>query len=184
MGIPEGVTMEITMIEMNKHVCPGVTPEGHLVFMWVRFAGNKSGLVSAGRPVLSITGVVGPKRNGDAHGPSGQICGTPVEKFHHGWDAVTLEHFYTVWDRWHLNDLKPGTPLQMEYLRQVTPPYNRNREKMSYYDWASGILDAAGLNPDGPDKFGSRWHYEELPAEVVGFLVGLEPSQVPYPWDE
>lgn len=68
---------------------------------------------------LSITGTVGPKRNGDAVGGSGQINmefsgkdkryhKPPEVEFAAGWDADTWRKFLDVWDEWHLNDMRAG----------------------------------------------------------------------------
>lgn len=62
---------------------------------------------------LSISGVEGPKRNGDCRGACGQIVMhlkdevqniTPAE----GWTREAIAHFFDVWDRWHLNDCRAG----------------------------------------------------------------------------
>lgn len=65
---------------------------------------------NAGR--LSITGVEGPKANGDAIGGCGQIemhmgdYETDRWTFAPGWDADTLARFLSVWSDWHLNDMR------------------------------------------------------------------------------
>ena len=58
--------------------------------------------------ILSICGVIGPKRNGNAKGSSGQCIdeirnGDPVS----GWDRKMLNYFCDIWNDWHLNDLRP-----------------------------------------------------------------------------
>lgn len=83
-----------------------------------------------------------------------------------------------VWRRWHLNDLKAGSPAQMEYLRGHDAELEALRgsvsPKMDHYTAATKILTYAGLNPDPgylhngtPYKYGSAWLKEELPPEVV-----------------
>lgn len=57
--------------------------------------------------VLHITGVVGPRSNGDCYS-AGQCYdemrgGTPNE----GWTADSLYYLLDTWQRWHLNDMKP-----------------------------------------------------------------------------
>lgn len=57
--------------------------------------------------VLHITGVVGPRKNGDAYS-AGQCYdtmrgGTPNE----GWTADSLYYLLDMWQRWHMNDVKP-----------------------------------------------------------------------------
>jgi hypothetical protein len=83
----------------------------------------------------------------------------------------TVQRIKAIWERWHLNDLKAGSPNQEEYLRrhpvQITYPE-------SHYDKTCGILKEAGLNPDvaylhngKPYEYGSSWLTEELPQEVI-----------------
>jgi hypothetical protein len=58
---------------------------------------------------LSITGVEGPFKNGDAKGGCGQIVDhLEIGDFAEGWDAEKLEQFRQIWERWHLNDMRPG----------------------------------------------------------------------------
>ena len=57
--------------------------------------------------ILSITGVVGPTRNGNAKGSFGQCVdeirqGTPTEN----WTYEMLQKFCDIWDLWHLNDMR------------------------------------------------------------------------------
>lgn len=57
--------------------------------------------------ILSIIGVVGPTRNGDAKGSCGQCIdeirqGTPTEN----WTDEMLQKFCDIWNLWHLNDMR------------------------------------------------------------------------------
>jgi hypothetical protein len=67
-----------------------------------------------------------------------------------------------VWKRWHLNDARPGTPAQMEYLR--AHPHRS-------YDDAVRALDDAGLLVDNGYRYGTAWLVEELPAEIVAEIA-------------
>lgn len=59
---------------------------------------------------LSITGVEGPTRDGNARGSSGQCVpsSTNFTAYSPGWSAALVDHFAQVWDRWHLNDMRSG----------------------------------------------------------------------------
>ena len=76
---------------------------------------------------LSISGVIGPKSNGNARGGCGQIdmefmhrnaadndtrYSDPIKpgsiEFAKGWNRETWLDFLGIWDRWHLNDMRPG----------------------------------------------------------------------------
>lgn len=61
---------------------------------------------------LSITGVVGPLRSGNALGGCGQIedeiRDAEFNRFAPGWDHALVKRFVEAWDRWHLNDMRAG----------------------------------------------------------------------------
>lgn len=64
---------------------------------------------------LSISGVIGPVSNGGATGSCGQCVdeireGTPID----GWDREMLNKLCDIWDRWHLNDMRPCCKHQRE----------------------------------------------------------------------
>lgn len=64
---------------------------------------------------LSITGVEGPKENGDARGSCGQILDhLAVNTFAPGWDAGLVERFRRTWADWHLNDMRAGCEHQRQ----------------------------------------------------------------------
>jgi hypothetical protein len=94
---------------------------------------------------LSISGVEGPKRNGDALGSCGQIDmhlreAQDTITLAPGWDKATLARFFDVWKHWHLNDMKAGTPAQEAELDKHTPaPYPK-----SHYEWALETLHKVG----------------------------------------
>ena len=71
---------------------------------------------------LSITGVVGPTRGGDAYGSCGQIVDTEILDFAPGWDAELLARFYEVWHRWHLNDMRVGARIPRVAARDYRNP--------------------------------------------------------------
>lgn len=98
---------------------------------------------------LSITGVDGPKTNGDAVGSCGQIdmsLDLTALRRHKGWDRPMLAKLRDVWKRWHLNGMTAGSPAQEAWLRDnpVTAVYPESH----YEKAASAALAAVGLNPD------------------------------------
>jgi len=138
---------------------------------------------------LSITGVEGPKANGNAAGSSGQIFMTAVPTFKDfapGWNAEKLAQFAAIWEDWHLNDMSAGSPAQTAFLKAnpVTWKYPG-----SHYDSASHALQSAGLNPDPdylrngkPYKYGSAWLSRDVPADVIQFLQSLPDATVQPAW--
>lgn len=141
---------------------------------------------------LSISGVIGPKRNGDCAGSCGQFIMSFKEYDHRGhctlsditaapgWDAETIRRFFDTWDRWRLNDMKAGSKAQEDYLRAhpVVAVYPE-----SHYEKASKALADAGLNPDADGyKYGHAWKREEVPADVLEFLHSLPDTDKQPAW--
>lgn len=127
---------------------------------------------------LSIMGVIGPTRNGDAQ-CCGQIQDTireyiadgayvPAE----GWTQALAMDFVEIWNRWHLNRMNAGTPAQMGILRAAGLPRN--------YETACNTLRRVGMLEvmrDGkPYRYGQAWIFEEVPAYVIAFLDSLPDS--------
>lgn len=134
---------------MKKILNPGTTPEGWPVFVTIEWDGKR----------LSITGVEGPLRNGDARGCCGQIdLSDLVTKYN--WVSRLME----VWERWHLNDLRAGTPEQEAFLREH-PARN--------YDEACDTLKNAGLYDVNGYRYGQAWLFEEVPDDVIQWLFSL-----------
>lgn len=95
---------------------------------------------------LSITGVIGPKSNGDADGGCGQISMefehrnpahndkryshliTPKEiTFAPGWTADKWLDLLDIWETWHLNDMQAGCE------HQTGPEWDTRRELSIYH---------------------------------------------------
>lgn len=133
---------------------------------------------------LSITGVEGPLPSGNCAGSAGQIDMdydtaearadlTPAP----GWTAELIDRFFDVWDRWHLNDMRAGSPRQRAWLAEhpVKSVYPQ-----SHYVEAGERLARVGLNPDTeylhdgkPYTYGSAWLSEDVPQDVIDFLAAL-----------
>lgn len=140
---------------------------------------------------LSFVGVIGPDRHGHARGGAGQIIIEFKEYDHRGhmtldaiipaprWTPALIRQFFDAWDRWHVNNMKAGTPAQERYLRDnpIEAVYPE-----SHYDKASAALAAAGLNPDNGYKYGSAWLSEDVPEDVLTFLCGLPDTDKTPAW--
>lgn len=134
---------------------------------------------------LSIYGVIGPKSNGNAFGAAGQIHEeldrvVPAK----GWDAESVKKFQKVWERWHLNDLRAGSPKQMRFLESLAA-----NGKPVDYENAVKAMKEAGIYEDvdfihegKPYRYGSAWLKEEVPAEVLEWLQSLPESAVKPAW--
>jgi hypothetical protein len=137
---------------------------------------------------LSITGVEGPLRNGDAKGSCGQIVmhEWSITEYAPGWDAGLMQKFREVWGRWHLNDMKAGSPAQEKYLREHPVVFAYPE---SHYTKACVALTVAGLHPDPgylhdgkPYLYGHRWLHEDVPDEVLAWLLLLPDTDITPAW--
>ncbi len=130
----------------------------------------------AGR--LCITGVEAPLRNGDCKGACGQIVMHEwhISDYAPRWNAELVARFREVWERWHLNDMRAGSPAQESFIRtwKVSNSYS--------YERACAALKAANLYDDNGYTYGSAWKTEEIPAEVADFLSLLPETDVTPAW--
>lgn len=72
-----------------------------------------------------------------------------------------------VWRRWHLNDMKAGSPAQEQWLRDNPIDRAEYAYPKSRYEVVSAKLAAVGLNPDQGYNYGSAWKLEELPPDIL-----------------
>lgn len=163
------------MPNFNKVIRVGKGPCGN-VFVKVKFNDGR----------LSITGVEGPKANGDARGGCGQIVMSDWEiseyapSFNRGVELQLRE----VWNNWHLNDMQAGSPAQTAYLKA-----NPVSDRLDYYTKACEALAAANLNPDPnylkdnkPYRYGSAWLRVDVPEDVLSWLQSLPDTDVTPAW--
>ena len=211
-----------------------------MVFVTVKWDGRK----------LSISGVEGPKRNGDAFGSCGQIADHLL-----GYEAaelVDIARLRSIWLEYHLNDMQAGCEHQQrmgwghEEIEVIsygltTAAYQmreaaldellaafvesrpvelgeKERALLALTDWfkdryalpdedspLAGCYELkkreanrsgwvkANEHPDGvlckpcPEcgyRYGTGWHYKEVPDEALEFLAALPDYSAIYPWKE
>lgn len=150
------------MAPFSRSALVGHLPAIGPVFAFVKYDGTR----------LSITGVEGPKADGNCRGGCGQISlSTEVQAA----PGVDLPRLRRAWEEWHLNDMRAGSPAQQAHLKA-----HPITDRLNYYDAACASLAAAGLNPDPghlidgkPYRYGSRWLAEPVPEDVLQFLAAL-----------
>lgn len=131
---------------------------------------------------LSISGVIGPNKYGNAKGGCGQIemefdhldktqndaryeKPIPVSdlRFAKGWGRVNWYRFLDVWNKWHLNDMK-STCEHQEILGWT-------------YDTHKGQKC-----PDCGYEIGTEWKRREVPRDVIAFLELLPETDITPNW--
>ena len=137
---------------------------------------------------LSISGVEGPKSNGNAIGSCGQIIMSDfgILEYATGWSPELENEFRAIWEKWHLNDMQAGSPSQSKWIDEN--PLDTKYPK-SHFTVYSEALSSAGLNPDPnyihngkPYKFGSSWLHVDVPVGVISFLSDLPDTDKKPAW--
>lgn len=162
------------MTVIDKVVRIGRGPYGS-VFCKIQF--NKDG-----KEKLSISGVEGPKKNGNAKGSCGQIDMHPwgIIEYATGWDRGLETKFRAVWKKYHLNDMQAGTPAQTEVVERRKPEYPGYPK--SHYEWALEVLKEEGLDIDNGYKYGSKWLRIDVSEDAIKFLQSLPNTDVTPAW--
>lgn len=165
-------------IESFRKVLMLGTHENGRVFVRVEWNGTR----------LSVSGVVGPKANGDCRGSAGQCIDSLRDEiaFDPQWSRETANELVELWDRWHLNDMRAGSPAQEAHLRggnYITG--ERPMFAVDRFDWTKEELRRAGLNPDpnhNDYRYGSAWLSEDVPDDVLERFKAFPESSVACPW--
>lgn len=103
----------------------------------------------------------------------GQIVDEAADYFP---DDAKVQLIRELWRRWHLNDMRSGSPAQVAELARHTFEYWMG----SHFNWARNVLTAAGLEPDQsyvhngkPYEYGAAWLCEEVTPEDVARIESL-----------
>ncbi|UTU09882.1 hypothetical protein CcrRB23_gp515 [Caulobacter phage RB23] len=164
-------------------------PKGFDVFVDVTWTGER----------LTLSGVIGPKANGNSWGGCGQIIDSLERKafleFAPSWHYDSaLTGLVQAWTRWHLNDLRAGSPAQEKHLRHYQAKLNIEQAMTAgahHLDATRAELARVGLEPDPHHRhgvgskaysYGSGWLKEEVPTHVLDFLRNLPAPIKQSPW--
>lgn len=146
-------------MEINKAVNPGK------VEVWQGRNANYFCCIKFSEGKLSITGVVGPRKSGNAYS-CGQTRDEVIKVYNKGWNEDLYKKFQKTWDEWHLNYMRPGC----EHQRM------RGWEKDGYDKHPSQPCPVCGY------KFGSAWKKVEIPQDVLDFLLSLPDTKITPAW--
>lgn len=143
------------MQDFKKIIRLGETKDGN-VFCRIKWQNGK----------LSISGVIGPKKNGDATGSAGQIDMdlTPDDftSFAPTFDAGEVEQFLAIWKQYHLNDMQAGC----EHQREA--------------GWTH--RDVGHACPVCGYRYGSAWLHKDIPEHVQEYLYNLPDTDKEPAW--
>lgn len=150
-----------------------------------------------GKMRLSISGVVGPKANGDAVGSCGQISEELTSEYFtpaNGWDRGMVDVLLRLWEDWHLNDMRAGCEHQRAdgwNERRIDPSkpahtYGKHFEGQRSSTWNLWGWIRPSEHPEGlmtapcPEcgyGYGTSWLYEEVPVEVLETLKSFPETE-------
>ena len=91
---------------------------------------------------------------------AGQCCDTIAAWFP---DDKKAARMVEVWKRWHLNDIRAGSPKQEIFIAGL----KANPEFHYQYEKVCELLRVAGLYNDAGYVYGSAWVVEELPEPII-----------------
>ena len=79
-----------------------------------------------------------------------------------------VKKIVSIWSQYHLNDLTPGSPKQMDYLKSLKNQsygdlYTWQRTKLTEVDL---LIDKSFLHNGKPYEYGSAWLKTEIPENV------------------
>lgn len=80
--------------------------------------------------------------------------------------------FKLIWERWHLNDMRAGDPVQEAAVREWRVDHPRYE-----YDEVCMYLAEQGLLIHDGYRYGTKWLKEEVPAEVLNFIFNTMPGE-------
>ena len=109
---------------------------------------------------LSICGNIWNPRETDIY-CGGQCYDTIAEFFPHN---KKVKRIIEVWKKYHLNDMKAGTPKQEAFIEQWR---KENNVTGWAYEEICEALKAAGIYEDNEYKYGSSWLFEEIPVNII-----------------
>lgn len=121
---------------------------------------------------LSITGVEGPSRGGNALGSCGQIEMHLKEHIEEitpapGWSHALIREFLSAWDRWHLNDMRAGC----EHQRRGWD--TRKEVLLVSYKWSKKYYEMRKMVEDGKAPVEEYREYKSITEDLVQVIFGM-----------
>lgn len=149
---------------------------------------------------LSLSGVVGALSSGNCLGSAGQMQDSLKDlkrKPAKGWTPEMIDRLVDLWEKWHLNDMRPNCQHQTgpgwDASKQVTIYHFRLTPTVSKMQKDNADASMAALREGKPVQWDAdtlklqalehkaTWHEQELPAELAPFY---EPNGPQYEGDQ
>lgn len=154
---------------------------------------------------LSISGVIGPSRGGNAYGGCGQIdmefahrnpeyndkryaeSLTQPEEFNFApnWNRKLWLDLLEVWHNWHLNDMQAGCEHQQAMNwghKELTLTNGEHKTSGCVRPEEHPEGELTKPCPMCGYKYGTAWHHKELPQSVIDFIASLPETDKQPAW--
>lgn len=148
--------------------------------------------------MFSISGVIAPLPSGNSLGGCGQIdmefAHRNMEdndnrysnliypediKFAEGWNKELWLDFLDIWKKYHLNDMKAGTPKQEKAIDEFRA---KNKIEGWAYEKEVEYLKSIKLYNDRGVKYGFQWLKEDLPFALFAYINRLPETDKTPAW--
>lgn len=171
--LPHGATPVGGVTPFENVVLAGLVDNSH-AFTTIRFDGSR----------LSVTSVIGATPNGNATRPAAfRVSADECAPCAGSLTARQVAQLQAVGDRWHLNDLRLGSPEQERHLAGWFAFMGVDPSTVTH-SWRRTILASAGLLVDSDGyRYGTLWRVERVPVVVLVWLAML-PWVESHPWGE
>lgn len=111
-------------------------------------------------PEISICGNIWNARHSDT-----VSCGQNIDELLEIVNTERMKRIWEIWKEYHLNDLKAGTKIQEEALKNFVAPDSRN-----WYTDECNYLESLDILEDRGYTYGSKWLYMPVPEEIINEL--------------
>lgn len=164
-------------MEINKTLNPYSVKGIGNVFIKIKYQDGK----------LSISGVESPRSTGNCRGSCGQIVmhmpatlKTETITYKKGWSRKSVLRLIDLWEAWHLNDMRAGTPKQEKSIKDWL---TNSGDTVRYtYESACEYLKTIGIYNDNGYIYGTKWLKEEVPVSVLQELADLPETKITPAW--
>lgn len=88
------------------------------------------------------------------------------------YDPSKIDELLKIWDKWHLNDTKPGCTHQEQIKDEIIKHIDRSCFSADNYDAILTIKEFDKC-PECGYKYGNAWKFRQLPEDVIKFCEDL-----------
>lgn len=84
-----------------------------------------------------------------------------------------FNYIHTIWNEYHLNDMKAGSPLQEAFIKNLNLPIYNYSDICKELENAGLLVDDSFIYNDKPYRYGSAWLFSPIPNEIKNYIQTL-----------